>query len=62
MLTDGVLDESPSFAPNGQMVLFATEREGRGTLGAVSIDGNVVQSLTTDSGSVREPAWSPYAR
>lgn len=61
-LTNGKLDESPSFAPNGQMVIFATEREGRGTLGAVSIDGDVVQSLTLNSGSVREPVWSPYSR
>lgn len=61
-LTQGRLDESPSFAPNGQMVIFATERDGRGTLGAVSIDGDVVQSLTLNSGSVREPVWSPYAQ
>jgi TolB protein len=61
-LTEGTLDESPSFAPNGQMIMFATEKGGRGTLGAASIDGSVVQSLTLDSGSVREPAWSPYTK
>lgn len=59
-LTEGSLDESPSFAPNGQMILFATESRGRGTLGAVSIDGSVVQRLSLDSGDVREPAWSPF--
>lgn len=59
-VTNGTLDESPSFAPNGQMIMFATEQGGRGVLGAVSIDGSVVQSLSLDSGSVREPAWSPY--
>ena len=61
-VTNGSLDESPSFAPNGQMIMFATEQGGRGVLGAVSIDGSVVQSLSLDSGSVREPAWSPYSR
>jgi len=62
-LTQGTLDESPSFSPNGQMILYATERDGRGALGAVSLDGSVVQSLTLDDGSnVREPAWSPYTR
>jgi len=62
-LTQGTLDESPSFSPNGQMILYATERDGRGTLGAVSLDGSVVQSLTLDDGgNVREPAWSPYTR
>ncbi len=62
-LTQGTIDESPSFSPNGQMILYATEQDGRGTLGAVSLDGSVVQSLSLDDGSnVREPAWSPYAR
>lgn len=62
ILTSGSLDESPTFAPNGQMIMFATENGGQGTLGAVSIDGSVVQSLSLDSGTVREPAWSPYTK
>ncbi len=63
VLTQGTLDESPSFSPNGQMIIYATEKNGRGTLGAVSLDGSVVQSLTLDDGgSVREPAWSPYSQ
>jgi TolB protein len=61
-LTQGTLDDSPSFSPNGQMIIYATERDGRGTLGAVSLDGSVVQSLSLDDGgNVREPAWSPYS-
>jgi len=59
-LTDGTLDDSPSFAPNGQMVIYATEKGGRETLGAVSLDGSVAQSLSLDTGGVREPAWSPF--
>ena len=63
VLTQGTLDESPSFSPNGQMIIYATEKNGRGTLGAVSLDGSVAQSLSLDGGgSVREPAWSPYAQ
>ncbi|MFK7861051.1 MAG: Tol-Pal system beta propeller repeat protein TolB [Granulosicoccus sp.] len=63
VLTQGTLDESPSFAPNGQMIIYATEKNGRGTLGAVSLDGSVVQSLSLDDGgSVREPAWSPFVQ
>lgn len=62
-LTQGTLDESPSFSPNGQMIIYATEKNGRGTLGAVSLDGSVVQSLSLDDGgSVREPSWSPYSK
>lgn len=58
-LTDGNGDESPSFAPNSSMVLYATRRGGREQLSAVSVDGLFRQQLLTNSGGVREPAWSP---
>ncbi|WP_455220719.1 Tol-Pal system beta propeller repeat protein TolB [Kaarinaea lacus] len=59
ILTDGTLDESPSFAPNGSMIIYATTtRNGRGELAAVSVDGSVRQSLAYED-EVREPAWSP---
>ena len=60
MLTDGRLDESPSFAPNSSIILYATEHKGRGVLAAVSVDGRVRQRLALTEGDVREPAWSPY--
>jgi len=59
VLTDGKLDESPSVAPNGSMVIYAADEGGRGVLAAVSMDGRVQQRLATKQGSVREPAWSP---
>lgn len=62
VLTPGTLDESPSFAPNGSMVLYATRQGGRGVLSAVSADGNVRQRLVLSDGDVREPAWSPVIR
>jgi len=62
VLTPGVLDESPSFAPNGSMVLYATREGTRGVLSAVSADGNVRQRLILSEGDVREPAWSPVIR
>jgi TolB protein len=62
ILTPGVLDESPSFAPNGSMVLYATREGTRGVLSAVSADGNVRQRLILSAGDVREPAWSPVIR
>lgn len=62
VLSDGRLDESPSVAPNGSMVLYATEADGRGVLAASSVDGRVSQRLRLQSGEVREPAWSPFAR
>ena len=59
-LTRSSLDESPSVAPNGSMVLYATEVNGKDILAAVSIDGQVTYQLPAASGVVREPAWSPY--
>jgi len=60
VLTDGRLDESPSFAPNGSMILYATENRGRGVLAAVSVDGKVQQILRQHNEDVREPVWSPF--
>jgi TolB protein len=59
ILTDGGIDESPSFAPNSKMILYATQAKGRGILAAVSSDGRVKQRFTEDAGDVREPAWGP---
>jgi len=62
ILTDSHKDESPSFASNGRMILFATEMGGRGVLSAVSSDGRVKQRLSVSAGDVREPAWGPYLK
>ncbi len=56
-LSDTSQDESPSFAPNGRMILYATNIGGRGTLAAVSVDGRVKQRLRDTGGDVREPSW-----
>ncbi|MGZ8224668.1 MAG: Tol-Pal system beta propeller repeat protein TolB, partial [Methylobacter sp.] len=58
-LTGGPSDESPSFAPNGSMILYASQKGNTGFLSAVSIDGKMQQKLVFDSSEVREPAWSP---
>ena len=62
MLSPGSLDESPSFAPNGAMLLYAAREGRRGVLYAVSADGRVRQRLSLGDGDVREPAWSPYRK
>jgi TolB protein len=60
VLSDGRQDESPSFAPNDSMIIYATRSGGRGVLAAVSTDGRVKQSIASAAGDVREPVWSPY--
>ena len=62
ILTDSDKDESPSFAPNGRMILLATVNAGRGVLSAVSSDGRIKQRLTLSAGDVREPAWGPFVK
>ena len=59
-LSPGNLDESPSFAPNASMLLYATKEGRRGVLYAVSADGRVRLRLVTADSDVREPAWSPF--
>jgi TolB protein len=59
VLTDSARDESPSFAPNGQVVLYATVQGGRGILGTVSLDGQTRARLSESGVDAREPAWGP---
>ena len=60
VLTDGRLDESPGFAPNGETLIYATRQGAKGVLATVSADGRIHQRISALEGDVREPAWSPY--
>lgn len=60
VLTETSLDESPSVAPNGTMLIYATQRGNQGILAWVSLDGQVTNEMKSDFGDVIEPAWSPY--
>ena len=61
LLSDGPLDESPSFAPGGAVVIYATQGPRGAELATVSVDGRVRQRLRQE-GDVREPAWSPLVK
>src|SRR5579875_3192935 len=59
-LSPGNLDNSPSWAPNASMLLYAATEGPHGVLYAVSADGRVRQRLVLANGDVRSPAWGPY--
>jgi TolB protein len=63
ILTDGRLDESPSFAPNGAQIIYATRDDrGRAVLASVSSDGRFKTQIASVAGDVREPVWGPFPR
>lgn len=61
VLTDGRLDESPSFAPNGEILIYATREGSRGVLATVTADGRIRQRISAVEGDVREPSWGPFS-
>lgn len=62
ILTETVLDESPSVAPNGTLLVYATQDKGKGVLAWATVDGEIASIMPSSRGHVREPAWSPYLR
>jgi TolB protein len=60
VLTKGHFDASPSYAPNGAVIIYATRDKGRGVLALVSADGRVQQLLAPSEGEMQEPAWGPF--
>ena len=62
IVSAGSQDESPSFAPNSDSLIYATRQGRDGVLETVSADGLIRQRLASASGDVREPVWSPFPR
>lgn len=60
LLTNGGLNQSPSLAPNGKMVVYASKAGSKNLLAMVSVDGTVNMRLPDQQGDVQEPAWSPF--
>lgn len=61
-ITDTAADESPSFAPNGRLIVYATQQQGREALMTTTLDGKVKARLNGQIGEIREPDWGPYRK
>ena len=62
LLTDTSDDESPSFAPNGKLLVYATRAQGQDVLMTTTLDGKIKTRLLSSGADMREPAWGPYGR
>jgi TolB protein len=62
IVSAGQQDESPSFAPNSDTLIYATRQGRNGVLETVTADGLIRQRVSSGQGDVREPVWSPFPR
>ncbi|MGE0496807.1 MAG: Tol-Pal system beta propeller repeat protein TolB [Ramlibacter sp.] len=61
-ITDTTADESPSFAPNGRLIVYATQQQGREALMTTTLDGKIKARLAGQGGDIREPDWGPFQK
>ena len=61
-ITDTTADESPSFAPSGRLIVYATRQNGREALMTTTLDGKIKARLAGQGGDLREPDWGPFQR
>jgi TolB protein len=61
-ITDTTADENPSFAPNGRLIVYATQQQGREALMTTTLDGKIKARLAGQGGDIREPDWGPFQK
>ena len=61
-ITDTSADESPSFAPNSRLIVYATQQQGKESLMTTTLDGKIKARLQGAGGDIREPDWGPFQR
>ncbi len=61
-ITDSSADESPSFAPNSRLIVYATQIQGREALMTTTLDGKIKARLAGQAGDIREPDWGPFLK
>ena len=60
--TDTIADERPSFSPNGRMLIYATQQQGKEALMTSTLDGKIKARLVGQTGDIREPDWGPFQK
>jgi TolB protein len=61
-ITETSADESPSFAPNSRLIVYATQIQGREALMTTTLDGKIKARLAGQDGDIREPSWGPFQK
>lgn len=61
-ITDTTADESPSFAPNSRLIVYATQQQGKESLMTTTLDGKIKARLAGQGGDIREPDWGPFQK
>lgn len=61
-ITETSADESPSFAPNGRLIIYATKQQDREALMTTTLDGKLKARLAGQGGDIREPDWGPFQK
>jgi TolB protein len=61
-ITETSADEKPSFSPNGRLIIYATQQQGKEALMTTTLDGRVKARLAGQTGDIREPDWGPLQR
>ncbi|HEY9547574.1 MAG TPA: Tol-Pal system beta propeller repeat protein TolB [Solimonas sp.] len=62
ILSSGPLDEGPSYAPGGAVIIYSSQGPKGRQLATVSVDGRVRLTMRQAGGDVQEPSWSPLLR
>jgi len=61
-ITDTGSDEKPSFSPNGRLIIYATQEQGKEALMTTTLDGKIKARLSGQTGDIREPNWGPFQK
>jgi TolB protein len=59
-LTDTNADERPTFAPNGKLIMYSTQSQGKEALMTTTLDGKIRARLAGQTSNIREPHWGPF--